>query len=227
MRFETLTSVAAPLLRANVDTDAIIASRDISSLSKKGLGKSLFAYWRFDNGQPNPDFVLNDPRFEEAKILLAGENFGCGSSREAAVWALEDFGIRCVIAPSFGKIFYHNCFRNGVLAIELSNETITSVLEPESSPDTPRELTIDLLNQVIRLSNGSTLAFEIASDLKQQVLEGLDDVGRLLIHADKIEAFERSDRVERPWIYLTRAAQANSAMEPPGADDRTIPHGEP
>ncbi len=191
--FQTINSKAIPLLLINVDTDAIIPSREMKRVSKRGLSEGLFAGWRYksnDSRELEPDFILNDPEYNGAKILLGGDNFGCGSSREHAVWALHEYGIRVIIAPSFGAIFYKNCIRNGILPILLSDQNI----EPLSG----KELKINLENQLIN----DDISFEIAPADKEMLLDGLDDIELNLKHVDDIRSFENNDRVKRPWAYL-------------------------
>lgn len=204
-RFETLSAVAAPLIRANVDTDAIIPSREMKSVSKSGLADGLFAGWRYrtiGGRDPDPGFVLNQPAHAGARILLGGENFGCGSSREHAVWALAEFGIQAVIAPSFAPIFYGNCVRNGVLPVRLPAEVIAR-LERELAPDPQaRPLTIDLESQEVTGPDGSRHRFDIEPEAREMLLEGLDAIDLTLRHRAAIEAFLDRDRLERPWIYL-------------------------
>lgn len=203
----TMTAVAAPLIRANVDTDAIIPSREMKSVSKTGLAEGLFAGWRYTvigGRDPDPEFVLNKPQFSGARILLAGDNFGCGSSREHAVWALHEFGFRAVIAPSFAPIFYGNCVRNGIVPVKLSATevaTIASELEPDPQA---RRVTVDLAAQQVRSPGGTLYRFEIDPEPRQMLLEGLDSIDLTLKYRPDIEAFWLRDRVQRPWIYLER-----------------------
>jgi len=203
-RFETLVAVAAPLVRANVDTDAIIPSREMKSVSKSGLAEGLFAGWRYTEigGRvPNPDFVLNRPGYHDAKIILGGENFGCGSSREHAVWALREYGIRAIIAPSFAPIFYQNCVRNGLLPVQLPVDVI-AVLAAAIEPDpTTRRLRIDLDTQLVAGPDGTAHAFDIEQDAKEMLRQGRDAIDLTLQERDAIADFHARDRVERPWIY--------------------------
>lgn len=190
--FTTLTSIAAPLDRANVDTDAIIPKQFLKSIKRSGFGPNLFDEWRYlDHGEVgmdnskrpvNPDFVLNKDEYQGAKILLARENFGCGSSREHAPWALEDYGFRAIIAPSFADIFYNNCFKNGILPIILSNEIMDALFDHSG------EITIDLEAQTVVA--GDTYSFDVDAERKRRLLNGLDDIGLTLQHKDKIKAFE-------------------------------------
>lgn len=195
--FTTLTSVAAPLLIDNVDTDTIIPSREIRTTGKTGLADGLFAPWRYTDAVariPNPDFVLNRKEFAGAGILLSGANFGCGSSREHAVWALAEFGIRCVIAESFAPIFRNNCIRNGVLPVVLGKDAIRSLSDQTSLP---RPVTVDLAARTV-----GPHKFSIDPQAAAMLLEGLDAIDLTLKHAAQIEAWLRKDREVRPWIYL-------------------------
>ena len=197
--------VAAPLVRINIDTDAIIPSREMKRVSKEGLGEGMFANWRYANvatREENPDFVLNQGPFRRASILLGGVNFGCGSSREHAVWALGDFGIRAVLAPSFGSIFYGNCVRNGILPVRLPEETIAALASTlETEPG--RTLTIDLPAQTVSDGRGGEWHFDIEVADKEMLLEGLDQIAVTLKHDAAIQAFTARDREARPWIYLS------------------------
>ena len=196
-KFTSLTSVAAPLIRDNVDTDAIIPSREMKSVSKHGLAEGLFAglrYTRIGGREPRAEFVLNDPAYRGAQILLAGTNFGCGSSREHAVWALAEYGFRAIIAPSFNPIFRGNCVRNGIVPIELDPLPFASLdVQP---------LTIDLQNQLVVTSAGRATRFEIEEEAKHMLIEGLDAIDVTNLLAEKIDAFIERDRSERPWVYL-------------------------
>jgi 3-isopropylmalate/(R)-2-methylmalate dehydratase small subunit len=200
-KFVVHRGTAAPLLRANIDTDAIIPSREIRQVSKVGLADGLFAGWRYLDERartPDPAFVLNQPSFAHASILLAGPNFGCGSSREHAVWALREFGIRTIIAPSFGVIFEGNCIRNGLLPVVLEQDTV----EQLASETAAGPLTVDLLNCVVRSPSGTEHCFRIGAQQREMLLEGLDPVALTLRLNDRICAFRERDRRERPWIYL-------------------------
>lgn len=199
-----LTAIAAPLLRDNVDTDAIIPSREMKSTGKAGLADGLFAGWRYRSAatrEPDPDFVLNQPRYAGAGILLGGANFGCGSSREHAVWALAEFGIRAVVAPSFAPIFAGNCIRNGLLPAVLPD---TAVLEIATAiDDDPRAnpLTIDVATQSVALHDGRCWTFPLDEEAKSMLLEGIDAIDLTLKLRPAIAEFHARDRVERPWIY--------------------------
>ena len=193
--FKKIISKAIPLLRINVNTDAIIPSREMKQVSKQGLSRGLFAGWRYKLNQrrePNPDFVLNDIAYKDSKILLSGDNFGCGSSREHAVWALHEYGIRVIIAPSFGDIFYKNCIRNGILPILLSEQDISQLSDNE------HKITLD--NQMIN----DEISFEIAPADKKMLVDGLDDIELNLKHTSDIRLWENNDRMKRPWAYLSK-----------------------
>jgi 3-isopropylmalate/(R)-2-methylmalate dehydratase small subunit len=198
-KFTVLEGVAAPLKVINVDTDMIIPKQYLKTIKRTGLGRGLFAELRYDErGAPLPDFVLHKPPYDKATILITGENFGCGSSREHAPWALLDFGIRCVIAPSFADIFYNNCFKNGILPITLPQSEIDKLID-DASRGANAVLTVDLEAQEIRGPDGGKIHFDIDPFRKRCLMEGLDDIGLTLEKADAIEAFERSSRAARPW----------------------------
>ena len=204
-RFERLTAVTAPLLRANVDTDAIIPSREMRSVAKSGLADGLFAGWRYlqiGGREPNPEFVLNQPAYAGTQILLSGENFGCGSSREHAVWALLEYGIRAVIAPTFAPIFLANCVRNGILPVRLPASVIAAVAADVSVNPAARRVTVDLATQRVVSPDGSIYEFKIEPEAREMLLEGLDAIDLTLQSRDDIAAFESRDRTLRPWIYL-------------------------
>ena len=202
--FTTLTGVAAPLLRANTDTGTIIASRFMRSRSID-LGEKLFSDWRYTmDGAENPDFVLNQEPYRRARILLGGLNFGCGSSREAAVYALMKFGITCVIAPSFGEIFFDNACQNGLLPIELPEAVVHALAESVQRANSA-ELTVDLLAGRITTQQAETIAFSLAEDRRTALLEGLDETELVLRHSEDIDAFRMSDRQSRPWLYERHA----------------------
>jgi len=203
--FTTLRGPAAPFLAINVDTDRIIPARHLKTIRRTGLGAALFESLRYDEeGRERPDFVLNQPKYRNAKILIAGENFGCGSSREHAPWALLDFGIRCVIAPSFADIFYNNAFKNGMLLITLPKEQVELLAkEAETAADPTFE--IDLEAQEIRRPTGNApIRFDIDPFKKHCLLNGLDDIGLTMERVDKIAAFEARRRVEMPWLEPAR-----------------------
>jgi 3-isopropylmalate/(R)-2-methylmalate dehydratase small subunit len=204
-KFDVLTGVAAPLLRANVDTDAIIPSREMKSVSRQGLAGGLFAGWRYTTiggREPDPGFVLNQPAYAGVSILLAGDNFGCGSSREHAVWALAEYGIRAVIAPSFAPIFHGNCVRNGILPVCLDAERIARLAAAVAPDPQHRTLTVDLERQRITAPGGLEFPFVIAAEEREMLLEGLDAIDLTLRHREAIAAFRDRDRERRPWIYL-------------------------
>jgi 3-isopropylmalate/(R)-2-methylmalate dehydratase small subunit len=199
-KFTTLTGVAAPLPLINVDTDMIIPKQFLKTIARTGLGKNLFDEMRHrGDGSENPDFVLNKPAYRNAAILVAGDNFGCGSSREHAPWALLDFGIRCVIAPSFADIFYNNCFKNGVLPIALPQAEVDKLMD-DASRGANAVLTVDLESQTISGPDGGTIAFDIDPFRKRCLLEGLDDIGLTLEKADAIADFEARQAAAEPWL---------------------------
>ena len=199
-KFTTLTGVAAPLPMVNVDTDMIIPKQFLKTINRTGLGKNLFDEMRFDdNGEEIPDFVLNQPQYRETEILIAGDNFGCGSSREHAPWAIKDFGIRCVIAPSFADIFYNNCFKNGILPIALPREQV-DILMKDAEKGSNARVTVDLENQTVTTSDGEVIAFEVDQFKKHCLLEGLDDIGLTMEKAAAIDSFETQAETARPWV---------------------------
>jgi len=196
-KFETLTAIAAPFPKKNVDTDLIIRIERCTGMPKEELGKYAFEMARnLPNGKEDPAFVFNQPRYRNPQIIVCGEFFGTGSSREVAVWALASMGVRCVIAPSFGQIFFNNCFQNGLLAIVLPQAKVDELMQQASQPDA-KPFTVDLANQRI---NGSVY-FEVAPRNKKMLLEGLDEIGLTLAMEPKIAAFQKADRIQRPWIY--------------------------
>jgi 3-isopropylmalate/(R)-2-methylmalate dehydratase small subunit len=200
-QFVRLRALAAPLVRPNVDTDVIIPSREITSPSREGYGEKLFASWRYlePERRPDPDFVLNRAPFDRAQILIAGENFGCGSSREMAVWAIRQFGFRCVIAPSFGAIFQANCYRNGVLPVVLPRADVEA-LGREAEPGA-LELEVDLEACTVTAPGGRAFAFAVGRPEREMMLAGLDAIGLTLKRRDQIAAFQAGDRATRPWIW--------------------------
>jgi 3-isopropylmalate/(R)-2-methylmalate dehydratase small subunit len=209
-KFETLTAIVAPLDRSNVDTDAIIPKQFLKSIKRTGFGPNLFDEWRYlDHGEPgkdnsnrpvNPDFVLNQTRYQGAKILLARKNFGCGSSREHAPWALLDFGFRVVIAPSFADIFYNNCFKNGILPIVLDDDVVDQLFQ-EVHDSEGYQLTVDLQAQRVVKPNGESIAFDVDEFRKYCMLNGLDDIGLTLQHVDDIKSYEQKRAQEAPWLF--------------------------
>jgi 3-isopropylmalate/(R)-2-methylmalate dehydratase small subunit len=199
-KFTTLEGVAAPLKLINVDTDMIIPKQYLKTIKRTGLGTGLFSEMRYkDDGSENPDFVLNKPAYRQAKILVAGDNFGCGSSREHAPWALLDFGIRCVISTSFADIFYNNCFKNGILPIKVSPEDLEKLFD-DAERGSNATLTIDLAAQEIRGPDGGSIQFDIDAFRKHCLLNGLDDIGLTKEKDDKIVAFEKKAASARPWL---------------------------
>jgi 3-isopropylmalate/(R)-2-methylmalate dehydratase small subunit len=198
-KFTTLEGVAAPLKMINVDTDMIIPKQYLKTIKRTGLGSGLFSEKRYqDDGSENPDFVLNKPAYRKAKILVAGDNFGCGSSREHAPWALMDFGIRCVISTSFGDIFYNNCFKNGVLPVKVSPEDLEKLFD-DAERGANATLTVDLEKQEIRGPDGGVVKFEIDAHRKHCMLNGLDDIGLTMVKAKQIDDFESEAKAARPW----------------------------
>ncbi|MGD9537358.1 MAG: 3-isopropylmalate dehydratase small subunit [Alphaproteobacteria bacterium] len=200
-KFTTLSGVAAPLPIINVDTDQVIPARYLTTIARTGLGRGLFHSMRYnDDGSNKPDFVLNRAPYDKTRILVAGENFGCGSSREHAPWALMDFGIRCVIAPSFADIFFNNCVKNGILLIVLPQETVEA-LQAQIADPAKAALAIDLEKQEIRRADGSIIGFEIEPFRKHRLLNGLDDVGLTLEKVSSIGKFEKAQKSAQPWLY--------------------------
>ena len=214
-KFTLHQGIVAPMDRENVDTDAIIPKQFLKSIKKTGFGVNLFDEWRYlDPGepgqdpasrQPNPDFVLNQPRYQGASILLARKNFGCGSSREHAPWALEQYGFRAIIAPSFADIFFNNCFKNGLLPIVLPEATVAQLFD-EVAAFAGYQLTIDLEHQVIVRPQGETIPFDVVPFRKYCLLNGFDDIGLTLRHADKIKSFEAERLAVKPWLAHTMVA---------------------
>ena len=203
--FTVLKGRAAPLMRQNVDTDVIIRIERLIEFGRKELGPYAFESWRYrPDGSKNPDFLLNQEPYRNAKILLNGLNFGCGSSREGAVWALLCKGIRCVVAPSFGDIFFGNCFQNGVLPIILPLETVEGMAD-EARANPAGEFTIDLMKTLITTPSGRTIPFEVEAQRRNMLLEGLDEIGLTMRRERDIVAFQAKDRARRPWIYFKAA----------------------
>jgi len=208
--FTTLTGLAVPLDRANVDTDAIIPKQFLKSIKRSGFGPNAFDEWRYlDHGEPgmdnskrpiNLDFVLNLPRYQGASILLARENFGCGSSREHAPWALEDYGFRAIIAPSFADIFFNNCFKNGMLPIVLKEQEVDLLFQQVQAQE-GYQLTVDLSAQTVTTPTGESFSFSVDAFRKHCLLNGLDDIGLTMQHQDKIRAFEDQHRQAQPWLF--------------------------
>ncbi|MGV6848497.1 MAG: 3-isopropylmalate dehydratase small subunit [Marinibacterium sp.] len=199
-KFETLTGIAAPLPLINIDTDMIIPKQFLKTIQRSGLGKNLFDEMRYDSeGREIADFVLNKPAYRNAEILVAGDNFGCGSSREHAPWALLDFGIRAIIAPSFADIFYNNCFKNGILPIALPQEAVDALMKDAKKGANARMI-VDLESQTVTASDGETFGFDIDPFRKHCLLNGLDDIGLSLEKSAAIEAFEAKASAARPWV---------------------------
>ena len=199
-KFDQLTGVAAPLNILNIDTDMIIPKQFLKTIKRSGLGANLFDEMRFtQDGEEIADFVLNREPYRGAEIIVAGDNFGCGSSREHAPWALLDFGIRCVISTSFADIFYNNCFKNGILPITVSADDRDALMADAADVENP-ELSIDLETQTIRRPNGVEVSFEIDPFRKQCLLEGLDDIGLTLENGESIDSFEATRAEEKPWL---------------------------
>ena len=199
-KFTTLTGVPAPMDMINIDTDMIIPKQFLKSIERTGFGKSLFFEMRYrDDGSENPDFVLNKPQYRDAKVLIAGDNFGCGSSREHAPWALLDFGITCVIAPSFADIFYNNCFKNGILPIKLPKEDVDKLLD-DAERGANATLTIDLEAQTIRGPDGGEINFDVDEFKKHCLLNGLDEFALTMENEAKINDFEEKQKAAQPWL---------------------------
>lgn len=209
-KLTTVKGVVVPMDRANVDTDAIIPKQFLKSIKRSGFGPNLFDEWRYlDHGEPgmdnsnrplNPDFVLNQSRYKGASIMLARENFGCGSSREHAPWALQDYGIRVIIAPSFADIFHNNCFKNGLLPIQLAAEQVDHLFK-ETIAQEDYQLTVDLEAQTIQTASAESIAFEVDEFRKHCLLNGLDDIGLTLQHVDEIRAYEEQRKQQAPWLF--------------------------
>ena len=209
-KFNTLKAIVAPMDRPNVDTDAIIPKQFLKSIKRSGFGPNLFDQWRYlDHGEPgmdnskravNPEFVLNQPRYQGAQILIARENFGCGSSREHAPWALEDYGFQVIIAPSFADIFFNNCFKNGILPIVLDEQIIDQLFK-EVEGNEGYQLEVNLEAQSITRPSGEVVAFEVDAFRKHCLINGLDDIGLTLQHIDDIKAYEARRKQEAPWLF--------------------------
>jgi len=209
-KFTKFSGIVVPMDRSNVDTDAIIPKQFLKSIKRSGFGPNLFDEWRYlDQGEPdkdcsgrplNPSFVLNDPRYRNATILLTRANFGCGSSREHAPWALADYGFKVILAPSFADIFFNNCFKNGILPIVLKEETADNIFSA-ATQEIPIELSVDLQSQQLLLPSGETISFDVDPFRKHCLLEGLDDIGLTLQHRDQIRAFEERRRNAAPWVF--------------------------
>lgn len=199
--FTTLTGLVAPLDRTNVNTDEITPARFLKTIRRTGFGNILFANWRYLNdGTLNPDFVLNQPRYQGASILVSGDNFGCGSSREHAPWAIREYGFRCIIAPSFADIFYNNCFNNGILPVTFDEATVEELMAEVEATE-GYTLTIDLAAQTVTTPSGRVLHFDIDGLRKNALLQGLDNIGWTLSHNDEIAAYEQRRKQEVPWMF--------------------------
>jgi 3-isopropylmalate/(R)-2-methylmalate dehydratase small subunit len=199
--FTTLTGLVAPLDRVNVNTDEITPARFLKSIRRTGFANALFANWRYlKDGTPNPDFVLNQPRYQGVSILLTGDNFGCGSSREHAPWAILEYGFRCLIAPSFADIFFNNCFNNGILPVTL-DDAVVQELFAEVEASEGYTLHVDLPTQTVTTPGGRALRFEIDNFKKHALLQGLDNIGWTLSHSDEIAAYEQRRKQEAPWLF--------------------------
>jgi 3-isopropylmalate/(R)-2-methylmalate dehydratase small subunit len=206
--FTSHTGLVAPLNRVNVNTDEITPARFLKTIKRTGFADALFANWRFlPDGKPNPEFVLNFPRYQGASVLVAGDNFGCGSSREHAPWSLREYGFRCIIAPSFADIFYNNCFNNGILPVTLDETTVEELFKDVESTE-GYELSVNLAAQTITTPAKRVLRFDIDQFRKQALLQGLDNIGWTLSHGDEIAAYEARRKQETPWLFA----------EPAGAD---------
>ena len=198
--FTQLNGLVGPMARANVDTDMIIPKQFLKTIKRSGLGVNLFDEMRYDdNGDEIPDFVLNKPAYRSSEIIVAGDNFGCGSSREHAPWAIKDFGIRCVIAPAFADIFYNNCFKNGILPITLPQDQV-DVLMKDAEKGANARMEVDLVAQQITTSDGEVFSFEVDEFKKRCLLEGLDDIGQTFQKVAAIDSFEAKASVARPWV---------------------------
>ena len=199
-KFDKLSGIAAPMDILNIDTDMIIPKQFLKTIKRSGLGANLFHEMRFDdNGNDRPEFVLNKPAYKEAKIIVAGDNFGCGSSREHAPWALLDYGVRCVISTSFADIFFNNCFKNGILPIKVTAEQRDALMADAADAENP-ELSVDLVTQTISRPNGATINFDVEPFRKQCLLDGLDDIGLTLEKGREIDSFEAARDADRPWL---------------------------
>ena len=204
-KFTVLEAIAAPILRINIDTDVIIPSREMKRVSKEGLSDGMFANWRYTEPggrEEQADFILNQEPYRQAKILLSGDNFGCGSSREHAVWALHEWGIRAIITPGFGNIFYGNCIRNGILPVVLANDVVENIAAQVEANPAHNLVNVDLSNCTVTAADGLAHAFEIGSGDREMLLEGLDAIAVTQRRDDEILAFQARDRLKRPWIYL-------------------------
>lgn len=205
-KFNKLTGVAAPMDMVNIDTDKIIPKLHLRTIKRTGLGKVVFEEMRFnEDGSEKPEFVLNQEPYRDAKIIVAGDNFGCGSSREHAPWALLDFGVRCVISTSFADIFYSNCFKNGILPIRVSKDELDALMADARDKENP-ELTVDLENLEIKRPNGGVVKFDVDEFRRECLLGGLDDIGLTMQKQENIDGFEAKQKLSEPWLYRESAA---------------------
>jgi 3-isopropylmalate/(R)-2-methylmalate dehydratase small subunit len=204
-KFTVLEAIAAPIMRINIDTDVIIPSREMKRVSKEGLSDGMFSNWRYTEPggrEENPDFILNQEPYRQAQILLSGDNFGCGSSREHAVWAMSEWGFRAIITPGFGNIFYGNCVRNGILPVKLDAATVEALAIQVEADPANNKIKVDLRNCTVTAPDGSIHSFEITPADQGMLLEGLDGIAVTMRRDDEILAFQGRDRLKRPWIYL-------------------------
>jgi 3-isopropylmalate/(R)-2-methylmalate dehydratase small subunit len=204
-KFTVLEAIAAPIMRINIDTDVIIPSREMKRVSKEGLSDGMFSNWRYTKPggrEENPDFILNQEPYRQAQILLSGDNFGCGSSREHAVWALSEWGIRAIITPGFGNIFYGNCVRNGILPVKLAIAIVENIAKQVEADPANNKVKVDLTNCTVTAPDGNMHSFEIAAADREMLLEGLDGIAVTMRRDDEILAFQAKDRLRRPWIYI-------------------------
>tara|TARA_E500000331_G_scaffold357887_2_gene421447 strand:- start:10647 stop:11267 length:621 start_codon:yes stop_codon:yes gene_type:complete len=200
-KFKTLTGVAAPMNKINVDTDMVIPKQFLKTIKRSGLGKNLFYEMRYDeDGSENPDFILNKTAYRNATILIAGDNFGCGSSREHAPWAILDFGIRCIISTSFADIFYNNCFKNGILPITVSKEHLDKLMN-DAEHGSNAKLSVDLQNQIVMRPDGGKITFNVDPFKRHCLMHGLDDIGLTMENKSKIENFENRKKILHPWLF--------------------------
>ena len=201
--FQRITGVAAPLMRINVDTDQIIPTLFLGGTDAKGYGKHLFHHHRYlADGKPNPEFILNQPPYEKAEVLLADRNFGCGSSRERAPWALREWGFRAIVAPSFGGIFFNNCYRNGIVPVELPIADVRAIVTEVDAAKGAASVTVDLEAQTVTSPSGKEYRFTAPGTLRQMLLQGVDEIELTLSRGKEIEAYRERDRARRPWAYI-------------------------
>jgi 3-isopropylmalate/(R)-2-methylmalate dehydratase small subunit len=204
-KFTVLEGIAAPIMRINIDTDVIIPSREMKRVSKEGLSDGMFSNWRYTEPggrEENPDFILNQEPYRQASILLSGDNFGCGSSREHAVWAMAEWGIRCIITPGFGNIFYGNCVLNGILPVVLDNDVVEELARQVEADPANNLIKVNLKKCVVTGPDGNKHTFKIAPADQERLLEGLDGIAVTMRRDDEILAFQGRDRLKRPWIYI-------------------------